>query len=203
MSDPDHVFVEDLDLRGALEEVREAGAAFVPTSLTDTFRMRLHRELRDGPFEAAPQPRTAVRQDVDTFVLRRFAAHPAVDALRAAVVHRVRLEGEGIRGLKTWWPNEAGVNRYRPGAEGITPHLDGKRFRRLVAVFTVRGQARFDLHHERDGDPVRSWTAGPGSLVLLRGPGLGGLTDGRSLHAVGGPGRRPRISLGLRMDTKR
>lgn len=203
MPDPDHVFVEGVDLREPLEEMRDEGAAFVPKALSDTYCMRLRRELRDGPFEVAPEPKTPVHQDMETFTLQRFALYPAVDALRAALVHRVRCDGEGIRGLKTWWPNEAGVNRYRPGSDGITPHLDESRFRRLVVVLTVRGRARIDLHRERDGAPVRSWSAGPGSLVLLRGPGLGGYRDGRPFHAVGGPGRGVRISLGLRMDSKR
>ena len=41
----------------------------------------------------------------------------------------------------TYAPNEIYLQRYRPGSLGITPHLDGKRYRRLVAFFTVRGSA--------------------------------------------------------------
>ncbi|GAA4864325.1 hypothetical protein [Actinomycetospora straminea] len=50
---------------------------------------------------------------------------------------------------------------------------------------------------DRAGTTVRAWEAGTGSLVLLRGPGLAGVEDGRPLHAVDGPreGRRTSVTF--------
>src|SRR5947209_20633077 len=94
----------------------------------------------------------------------------------------------GIRGLRTWKPNEAAVQRYRPGPYGITSHLDGKRYRRLVTVVTTTGEARFSLHSDRDAPPKKTWMVGPGGRVLLRAPGLAGAREGRPVHANGAPG---------------
>src|SRR5919201_1067611 len=99
----------------------------------------------------------------------------------------------------TWIPNEIGVARYRPGSIGITPHLDGKWYRRLVAVITVYGRSRFAICRSRAGDVTADWRPGPGDLVLLRAPGLGGIRDGRPFHFVEGPARGVRCSLGVRM----
>ena len=115
----------------------------------------------------------------------------------------VRSSGARIRGLATWVPNEIGVARYRPGSIGITPHLDGKWYRRLVAVITVYGRSRFAICRNREGEVTADWRPGPGDLVLLRAPGLGGLRDGRPFHLVGGPTRGARCSLGVRMSVGR
>jgi hypothetical protein len=112
----------------------------------------------------------------------------------------VRSDGAGIRGLATWMPNEIGVARYGPGSLGITPHLDGKWYRRLVAVLTLYGRSRFAISRSREGEITADWRPGPGDLVLLRAPGLGGVRDGRPFHLVEGPSRGVRCSLGIRMS---
>ena len=113
----------------------------------------------------------------------------------------VHQQGSEIEGLCRWCPNHAWVQRYRPGSRGITVHKDLKRHGLLVAVFTLEGSAAFTVCKNRAGDARMSWAAGPGSLVLLRGPGFDGTEDDRSLHAVGGPGSGQRVSLTFRMDS--
>jgi hypothetical protein len=100
-------------------------------------------------------------------------------------------------------PNEVYVQRYRAGDLGVTPHRDWKRYRYLVAIFTATGEAEFRLCKNRAGEVLRSWTATPGSLVLLRAPGLAGVDDGRHLHGVRGPATGERISVTYRMDRRR
>ena len=114
----------------------------------------------------------------------------------------VHTQGTGVRGLVTWVPNEAGVARYPRDSFGITPHLDGRWYRRLVVVVTVFGTARFTICRTRAGEVVDAWDAGPGSMSLMRGPGLGGRRDGRPFHTVGAPHGGERCSLGLRMSTR-
>ena len=100
-----------------------------------------------------------------------------------------------MRGLRTLSINEAGVVLYRPGSIGITSHLDGKRHRRLVIVLTLYGTAEFALCRDpqRDGRPELGEPE-PGSITLLRGPGLAGGRDGRPFHRVGTPkAGRPRL----------
>jgi hypothetical protein len=76
-------------------------------------------------------------------------------------------------------------------------------FRRLVAFFTVHGSAWLSVFRERAGEEIARFSIGPGSLALLRAPGLGGLRDGRPFHAIVPVGVEERVSIGLRMDTRR
>jgi len=96
--------------------------------------------------------------------------------------------------------NDLIVQRYEPGALGITPHRDHRRYEGLVAVIPLSGAARFFLCADRSGDAPREIPAPPGSLVLMRGAGFGGRSD-RPFHLVRDVSRR-RLSLGLRYDAE-
>lgn len=172
----------------------------MPDALVPAFLERLTDELRSAPFRRLDEQFGAVRQRIDGLdLMAPFTGYPAVAQCRRELVALVRAAGSQIHGLATWWPNEAGVARYRPGPIGITPHRDGRWHRRLVVVATVFGSAEFTVCADRAGTVVAGWEAGPGSLTLLRGPGLAGQRDGRPLHAVAAPARGARCSLALRM----
>jgi len=147
--------------------------------------------------------KAGVRMEIDGFDLESpFEGFPFVAQLAAAVTERVRSEGASIRGLATWRPNESGVGVYRPGSVGVTAHMDGKWYRRLVAVCTVVGAARFEIRADRESEPAEVWEARAGGVTFLRGPGLAGARDGRPYHAVHGPERGVRCSLALRMSVR-
>jgi hypothetical protein len=194
----------DLDFGRPLEALREAGAAFSPHALSDQFRQQLQRDIEDGPFERLPDRIGPVRQEADLFVVTdAMTAHPALARLRAQFVTRLRQDGPQLAGLRRWWPNEAYVQRYEPGALGVSPHLDSKRFAVLVAIFTTQGSARFALCQDRAGAIIQAWDAGPGSLALLRGPGLLDAEDQRPFHTVDGPTAGRRFSITFRMNQQR
>jgi len=197
------VLADDLELRRALLEVRNEGAAFVPTALDDPFRRRLRREVDGGPFRSMSGSFGKVRMEIDGYdVPAPMDAFPLMGELAEDLGAAVRSSEPRIRGLATWVPNEIGVTRYRPGSLGITPHLDGKWYRRLVAVVTVYGRGRFAVCRDREGDIASEWWPGPGDMVLMRAPGFGGLRDGRPFHLAEGPTRGIRCSLGLRMSVR-
>jgi hypothetical protein len=194
----------DLDLGRPLEALRETGAAFIPRALNEPFRQQLQREIQEGPFERLPDRIGPVRQEADLFVVTdAMTAHPILAILRAEFVTRLRQDGPQIAGLARWWPNEAYVQRYEPGTLGVSPHLDSKRFAVLVAIFTAEGSARFALCQSRAGEIIQEWEAGPGSLTLLRGPGLLDAEDCRPFHTVHGPAAGRRFSITLRMNQER
>lgn len=193
----------DLDLCDALHGTMTLGAAFVPAALDETFRRRLLAEIEDGPFEALAERsgRKGVRQQADIFVVRDdMRAYPHVRELRDDLVSHLREQAGQLPGLPAWLPNDASVQRYAPGSLGVSPHLDGKRFHYLVAVITVGGAASFALCTDRTGTVLRQWETLPGSLVLMRAPGLADSEDGRPLHTVRGPEECHRTSLTYRMD---
>jgi hypothetical protein len=194
---------DDLDLTQPLGRVRSDGAAWVPSALTDSFRRRLRKEVDAGPFRPMHGTFGKVQMEIDGYdVAAPMTDFPLMLELSRELGTLVRSSGGRIRGLATWIPNEIGVARYRPGSMGITPHLDGKWYRRLVAVITVYGRSRFAICRTREGEVIADWRPGPGDLVLLRAPGMGGLRNGRPFHFVEGPPRGVRCSLGVRMSVR-
>lgn len=190
-----------LRLGPALAATADRGWAHLAGALDPAFREKLHEEIRSGPFAAAEREVGPVYQEVAGYVLTpsEAAGFPSAEQLRRELNRRVRQAGAGIEGLASFAANEVHAQRYAPGSGGITPHRDGTRFRPLLAVFTTRGHARFTVHPARDAEPLDGWELGPGDLVLLRGPGLGGADDGRPLHAVSGPsGEDARYSVSVR-----
>jgi hypothetical protein len=192
-----------LDLRSPLKATAAQGYAHVSHAVEGSFLRSLRGELERGPFQRFEESFGPVRQEIDGYdVLDPMDGFPLVAELRDELAELLRRNGRGIAGLATWWPNEAGVARYRPGSIGITPHLDGKWYRRLVAVVTVNGTAPFSVCRDRAGEVIARWDAGPGSLTLMRAPGLAGHRDGRPFHTVEGPRRGTRCSIGFRMNTR-
>jgi hypothetical protein len=194
-------FSASLDLRSALRACARDGHARVPRAVRSAFLVDLRHELDTGPFHAFGESFGLVRQQIDGYDVSLPARDfPLLTALCRSLRDLVREHGDGVRGTATWAPNEVGVAHYVPGSIGITPHMDGKWYRRLVVVATVYGRAPFAICGSRDPDDmVERWVAGPGDLVLMRGPGLAGHRDGRPFHLVHGPPRGERLSLGIRM----
>jgi hypothetical protein len=196
------VFQPALDLRPALQTVRTHGAAFIDRSLTDTFLDQLRLEADAVPYQPLAAHEGRARQEGEIHVIHGTTSnYPAIDRLRDALVQLVHTHGAGIPGATDWQLHETSIQRYQPGALGIPPHLDLKRYHYLVAIITAHGSAPFTQCKNRAGDPVATWPAGAGSLVLLRAPGLDHTDDGRPLHNVSGPTHGQRISVSYRMDT--
>lgn len=193
--------VRELDLRTALERVRDLGTAMVHEVLSEGRREAILREVGDRNFERLPPEMGPVRQETDLLLMTGdLADAPSIAALREDFVTAIRDQAPLETGLADWWPNEVYVQRYEPGGLGVTPHVDSKRFVLLVAVFTLRGSSEFRVCEGRSGGVVETWTTRPGTLVLLRGPELGGLKDGRPFHTVRAPAEGQRCSLTFRMN---
>jgi hypothetical protein len=199
------VLAPRIDLAEALARTARDGFAHLEGVLDDRFRRSLWREVQRGPLRRMEGTfgKAGVRMEIDgSDIEAPFEGYPALAALAAAFRERVRLDGRRVRGLATWRPNEAGIGVYRPSSVGITAHLDGRWYRRLVAVFTLLGSAPFEIRTSREGEVVEAWRARSGGVTLLRGPGLAGARDGRPYHAVAGPERGVRCSLALRMSVR-
>jgi len=192
------------DLGPALGRTARDGIAHEPGVVPEPLREAVLAELeRERYLDLPPvEGPHRVRQQGEHVVLtaEEVAARPAVAALHAAVVDAVHAHPE-IDGLGRWRPDEVTIQRYAPGSAGISTHRDGRRHAYLVAILTLEGSALLRQCSDRAGTTVHAWDAGPGSLVLLRGPGLAGVEDDRPLHAVDGPRDGRRTSLTLRATT--
>ena len=94
--------------------------------------------------------------------------------------------------------NDLVLQRYPPGARGITPHRDHVRYVGLVVLVQLSGDGRFGLCAERSGAGTRVLEAGPGDAILMRAPGFAGTGD-RPFHFLDGIAVE-RYSLGMRCD---
>ena len=94
--------------------------------------------------------------------------------------------------------NDLVLQRYPPGARGITPHRDHVRYVSLVVIVQLSGNGRFGLCADRSGAGARVLAAGPGDGILMRAPGFGGAKD-RPFHFLDGI-TVERYSLGMRHD---
>jgi hypothetical protein len=191
-----------LDLREPLMRTAEVGASFVTDALAGPAREILRAEITAGSFEPLPDRigPYGVRQEAELLQIDPDddTAYPTVCQLRIDLARLVHADGQGIAGLAQWRPNDIAAMRYHAGSLGITPHRDNKRYRHLIAIFTIESSASFTLCGDREGTVVDHWQTLPSSLVLLRAPGLAGVEDGRPFHTVGGPTSSTRISLTLR-----
>jgi hypothetical protein len=196
------VFQPSLDLRPALETVRMHGAAFIEHALSDPFLDQLRADTDAVPYEPLPAQEGRARQQGEIHAVHgTTSSYSTIDRLRAALVKLVHTHGAAILGCSDWQPNATTIQRYQPGALGITPHLDLKRYHYLVAIVTAAGSAAFTICKNRAGDPLTTWAAAAGSLVILRAPGLDHNDDGRPLHTVSGPEQGHRVSVSYRMDS--
>ena len=193
----------ETDLRAALCTVSQTGAAFLVDAIQEEALSAVAAELESAPYTRLPEQQGRARQEGEILVLTSGSrGYPAMSLLCERLTAAILAAGDGICGLDQWRPNEVAVQRYPERALGITPHRDLQWYRYLVVVVTVEGTAEFMLCKNREGELLDTWQAGSGSLVLLRGPGLGGTEEGGPLHAVAGPAVGHRTSLGLRMDTR-
>ena len=94
--------------------------------------------------------------------------------------------------------NDLVLQRYPPGARGITPHRDHVRYVGLVAIVQLSGDGRFGLCDDRSGAGSRAIAAGPGDAILMRAPGFAGRSD-RPFHFLDGI-TSERYSFGMRCD---
>jgi hypothetical protein len=198
------VLISGNHIRDGLDRVQEVGAAFIEAALDREAARNVALESSRGTFERLAEREGTARQDGEYFMLAGdMDGYPLIEHLCRELKTIIIEKGSHITGLESWHPNEAWIQRYRGAGAGITVHKDLKRYRLLIAVFTVTGTATFTVCQNRAGDAETVWQAGSGSLVLLRGSELGGVDDGRPLHAVGAPGHGERISVSFRMNSRR
>ena len=171
-------------LRSALDAVATLGFARIARGLDDARRAEL---IAAAPARFAPlEPEIGPVRQGGEIAEVPVDGSPAVLSFARELAAAVRGTADPEWGLDDLRFTDASYMRFRPDDAGISPHRDHKRYRRLVAVVSLEGQAPFAVVNDRKGeDVVARWTSRPGDVVLLRGTGFAGLDDGRPMHTVG------------------
>ena len=188
-------------MAAALDRVAREDAAVLPLLAPADCRA-LIESSGDLAFRSAKpvigEGERAVYQDFD-ICLSIPRPHPLWRLTQA--VERLVADGLAAMGtppLEALPLNDLVLQRYPPGARGITPHRDHVRYVGLVAIVQLSGDGRFGLCADRSGAGARVLQAGPGDGILMRAPGFGECKD-RPFHFLDGIAVE-RYSLGLRCD---
>jgi hypothetical protein len=195
------------DLAGALAALAEgdSGAVSLPFLDADDCRRLTAASARLSYRPARPiigEGDKAVYQD---FTLSMEIAPQSLIA-RFAGALEARL-AEALAGMRA--PPLAAIPRlndwiaqlYPVGSIGITPHRDHLRYRDLVLLITLTGQARLWVCRDRSGAGAQEVDIAPGRLVLMRAPGFADSQE-RPFHTLTEVTRR-RYSLGIRHDREK
>jgi hypothetical protein len=192
--------VRQRDLGAAVGEVRRQDACKIAGALAPDARHRLVAALAAAGFQRAPEQVSTVRQDFALLVVRPPASgDPSFAPLLALCDEYAELLRRLIPQqpwLGDFAPTDIYVHRYSPGSQGISRHRDGRRFAKLVSIFSLGAPAELHLCRDREGSSLRRYRLACGDLLLLRAAGQG---DAGPLHFVSGPKGGVRYSISLRM----
>jgi len=97
--------------------------------------------------------------------------------------------------------NDVVCQVYRPGELGITPHRDHIAYTGLIVLLILGGRGRYFVCADRQGRDRREVFSGPGSIILMPGPGFAGRRH-RPFHMVTSI-TELRYSVGLRHDARK
>ena len=188
-------------MAAALARVAREDAAVVPLLAPEDCRPFIESGAA-LPFRRAKpvmgEGERAVYQDFDICLSiprphRLWQLARAVDRLVAAALGTMDAPP-----LEAYEINDLVLQRYPPGARGITPHRDHVRYVGLVAIVQLSGDGRFGLCEDRTSAGIRALAAGPGDGILMRAPGFAGARR-RPFHFLDGI-TAERYSFGLRCD---
>lgn len=202
------IFLSTFNADHMVRDTIKHGYSFSAQVLTRSFYLDLAQEVSCGPFEEFLDVSLGVYQKFAVFSPDYFsqATRDRFSLLRElgdAIGAIVRTNAAQNVPLRTWQPNDVAVQKYSGKFDGIGRHRDFASDIHLVASFTVMGTGEIGIHTRReDSFPSKCLQTAPGSLLLLRAPGLvQSAEDLRVVHSVKCPYSSPRISVTYRLAT--
>ncbi len=202
------IFLPTFGPENMVKDTIKLGYSFDTQVLTRAFYLDLAKEVSGGPFEEFLDVSLGVYQKFAVFSPDYFSPDtrnrfPLLRELGDAIGAIVRSNAAQNVPLRSWQPNDVAVQKYSGRYDGIGRHRDFASDIHLVASFTVKGTGEIGIHDRRE-DPNASKfiQTSPGSLLLLRAPGLvESDEDLRITHSVRSPYSSPRISVTYRLAT--
>lgn len=205
-------FQDSFNFESAILQTKARGYFFAEDILTDEMRTGLEAEINtlalkvgdhtDKPINAG-MPNEVRQQHERLYTEYGSALTPIANMLISGLAKTVRVM-RSLPELQQWQPTEIGYQRYRHHNDFIGAHRDRASDRLLSATLTITGSAPvriFDTLGEywdySNLERRDEFTTTPGSLMLLRAPGLG--NGEQVVHQVLPPNSDSRSILNLRM----
>lgn len=200
------IFLPEVSFDSLLREVASYGGVFVERAFTDEYLAYLLEEVEHldyGEYNSSDKdPVYEKHRDFRARVYQTDTSIPRLTELVEQIGWRVRIPN--IRGVNNhlFYPDDVNVWRYSDKSSAIGKHRDYSHDLHLIVCVTLAGYCTLEYWGEDKSNPKpKLWQAGPGSLMLLRGPGLCA-NDTRPYHAVNAPVRGERISIIVRQDIR-
>ncbi len=187
-------------LSGEIREAARSGAVLVPKLLTEETVLDLQvacASLAYVLFEERHKSGVAESYFKPKQISPRVKEQ--VDVLQNQFEKLVRQEGKEFLELSGWSATGSSIQRYDQNSY-ITPHRDGPKYKGVVLVASIQGEAIFETSQERSGPLQNRWRVTEGDAVILR---ANGLTYGEEgiFHSISGAlSPTPRISIGFRKN---
>lgn len=201
------------ELRKAVQETAEKGYFFAHPALSKSTLYLLNSELERLPLEVgdhisrpinAGKPNEVQQQHVRGYYEFGVAETPAANLVIHGLKKAVGRLANPFPELAGWCPTEIGYQKYRHSDDYISPHRDRASDRLLSITFTLFGSAAVKIF-EPTAEPddysqlkqTDEFETLPGSIMLLRAPGLG--SGEQTIHQVMPPKYGSRNIINLRM----
>lgn len=179
---PSRIKLLDFDWEKVVHELLEHGACSFPI-FTPEYCAELVREAEKYEYVRQPEVLSGgkVREQISSF--KNFPEdslfHKVADDF-AELLYRKSSTNSFASPLCF---NEFNLQRYDKGSLGVTPHKEGKSCRNLVAVFILKGNAKYAICKDRGGTDPRYFDTTPGNVIVMRGVGFYGKND-QPMHFV-------------------
>ncbi|MFO0862911.1 MAG: hypothetical protein U0516_04305 [Candidatus Saccharibacteria bacterium] len=200
------IFRPGLNLDYLLSDVVTFGGTFVPEAFTREYLDYLNEELDGleyGQYQSSDEAKVYERHR--DFRARIYDTKVAIPHLRELVEYigwQIRAASVPRAHNHLFYPDDVNVWRYSDESSGIGRHRDYSHDLFLIVGVTTRGCCTLEFYgDDPENRTPKIWQAGPGSLMLLRGPGFCERDD-RPWHAVNPPVHGERVSIIIRQDIR-
>ena len=201
----------NFNLEQAVMQTREKGYVFAATVINPYFCSLMETEIERLNLEEGDHVNYPINAGSSREVkqLHERAYFPIWHEQVPVATEVTELLAEEVRKmnypeLQGWHPTEAGYQRYRNTHDWISPHRDRRNDQLLSATITISGSAPVRIYEPVvDPDDYKNlrqtdeFITSPGTLMLLRAPGLG--NGEQIIHEVLPPQIGSRLILNLRM----
>ncbi len=200
------IFRPGLNLSYLLSDVVTFGGTFVPQAFTRDYLAYLNEELDGleyGQYQSDESAKVYERHR--DFRARVYDTQVSIPRLRELVEYvgwQIRSASVPKANNELFYPDDINVWRYDDQSSAIGRHRDYSHDLFLIVGVTTKGCCTLEFYGDNaDNMNPKIWQAGPGSLMLLRGPGFCEHDD-RPWHAVNPPKHGERVSIIIRQDIR-